>query len=1481
MKNILCSKEKLSAMLSFFLRISILGVVVLLLPINKIYGQEKTYNDLWDEEKEAYVINTGEDLLLIWYEMGEGETFDGKVILLNNDIDMSNLIDETTMVVLPAFEGYFNGQGYTISGWRTFDTVFQSFIADLYGTVTNVNFADMDLHYGNCIIEMNHGRIENCSFKGHMQDSYKFGFVDNAESQAVIKNCFLDVDSANCNSGILDNKGTIENCISVGTIETSDDDNSHMAFSNEGTVTNCYYINTNEYTEGGLGTSCTPEQLKDASTYEKFDFGNIWDIDEETNNGYPFLRPDISEEYLPTTPNMKEIPLTYEVSLEDVDYDQETGIFDRYFPVQVSEPEYTGTDEEIRKNLEQILSDSGIQVTAKKSSQIQEGDRKNIEVIPQEGYQVTIGAAAGNYVNINLGTAKEQGYLPKITVGWAEDGNTANFIGKADSTELSGEEKAEIIAQAKETMKTILDLNASKYPDEIAGNSWFAFNCARAGYYPEGITEEQLYADIVAAQWQQYVGKSQEELEQMDFDMSTVAKDVLAITALGYDATNVEGLNLIDILSRSNTNGNYFAAQYRLYAMYSGDYGTDYEGSAEGLVKELDFESFKDSYDTDDMHTMQVQPLFLTKNDATNEKRIECVKQWLSQSQTLLGTFPGYNGFTNPWTNAQVHILMGLLDIDWLSPDYVKNGNNVLATLIQNPEGSLGYAAERSQCVKGLAALIRSYEGSADLFDCSDVTGARHVNLEIEKLAENPGENDKESVYALWDVYNSLSDSKKEAVKDAQKLENVVNYFPQEEILQAKAAEFCARVDEFTVASLTLENRQAVESLIQELDYMDEAVKKYVSEDYVTKLRALSDRLYDLQAAENVSAKIREIGQVSLDSEKAVLAAREAYDALTEAQKQILADNGDYQILQEAEEKLNKLQQSVVQAVITNIRQLEEGVTLEDEDFLITVRDQYDALPDSLKEMVENYSLMVQAEAQMKSLKLSDVLAKIQGLRDIGELVSTDDEGNEVYTISEEDVAATAVAQSAWDDMVRKYQGIEEEVRTSEENAALLDKLIRIRELVKEYAGYVETYLEPLVSWLMGTTTVDDLNLAQVERRLTLYKEQRVSYGYYLDSVEGLSERAADLKAQAQALRQAKSEAEAIQQLIDSLPQESITSEEMLETAQEALANVDAAAGKLSQQAQEYLDWTSYNTLSANVELYLEKKKQAEQVSQMIADVQALAEENLTDDETVIALKAAQNTYDGLTADVQAMVVDAESMEALKVQISQAKTENFSANGIITVKETIPYDVVVTVISADSSTKEKLTELLKTDKKAELFTAFTLEAYQILADGSTQPWEVDLTAVLTADKSISGQNLYVLQMAEENAYIKCIADGSTLTFSMDSAGSYAIGMRAADDGGKADPVPGDTDNSGGNNNDNGTGSTPGGSGTTAGQNTGTAGKKPGSSSGSSKNTGTGSSQMNSVPKTGDTIPQEAAAGLLVSVAAAGLLLLLNRKKKMN
>jgi uncharacterized repeat protein (TIGR02543 family) len=99
------------------------------------------------------------------------------------------------------------------------------------------------------------------------------------------------------------NSGPIANSFAVGVVNGVYAVGG-LAGSNTGTtVTSCYWdTETSGQITSACGTSKSTAQLKEQATYEGWDFDGVWGINGSDNDGYPFLRWQVSED-APTAPS--------------------------------------------------------------------------------------------------------------------------------------------------------------------------------------------------------------------------------------------------------------------------------------------------------------------------------------------------------------------------------------------------------------------------------------------------------------------------------------------------------------------------------------------------------------------------------------------------------------------------------------------------------------------------------------------------------------------------------------------------------------------------------------------------------------------------------------------------------------------------------------------------------------------------------------------------------------------------------------------------------------------------------------------------------------------------------------------------------------------------------------------------------------------------------------------------------------------------
>ena len=246
----------------------------------------------------------------------------------------------------------------------------------------------------------------------------------------------------------------------------------------------------------------------------------------------------------------------------------------------------------------------------------------------------------------------------------------------------------------------------------------------------------------------------------------------------------------------------------------------------------------------------------------------------------------------------------------------------------------------------------------------TDLKAAKAVDDMIDAIGEVTADSE-EAVQAARAAYDALTDAQKAEVKNydvltaaERRLANLQAILPVEDKIDA-------------IGEVTLDSENAIQAARAAYDALTEEQKAEVKNYDV--LTAAEARLADLQAAKPVEKLIDAIGEVTLDSESAIQAARAAYDALTEAQK---AEVRNYDVLTAAEARLAN--QKAAKPVEDSINAIGE-VTLDSESAIQAARAAYDALTEEQKAEVKNYDKLTAAEAAYARLlaEQSERLEKI------------------------------------------------------------------------------------------------------------------------------------------------------------------------------------------------------------------------------------------------------------------------------------------------------------------------------------------------------------------------------------------------------------------------------------------------------------------------------------------------------------------------
>lgn len=477
--------------------------------------------------------------------------------------------------------------------------------------------------------------------------------------------------------------------------------------------------------------------------------------------------------------------------------------------------------------------------------------------------------------------------------------------------QLINKEEAETIY--KNTGKYMIGLGTPSVAD--IGGDWMVIGLVRSGYdCPKG-----YYGNVL-----EYVEKNINTDEQLHSTKSTEnARVVLALTAAGYDVTNVGGHNLLmgltdmEYVKKQGINGPIWT----LLAFDSHNYEIPTNAKAAEQVtrdKLIDYILGKQLSDggwalsgkssDSDMTGMALTALAPYYN-SNNKVKVAINKALakLSSMQFSDGSFGSIDG-ASAESCAQVVVALTALGIDpETDTRFIKKGISAVDALCAFAVEGGGFChvldTERDgmateQGYYALAAYFRFLDGEkTSLYNMSDVTIKSAVTV-VEELIDAIGEVSydaecKNRIDAARAAYNALSSADKAKVTNYKKL--------------TKA--------EAEYAQLEKDHKAA-------------------------------DRVIDL---------INSIGYVTLNSENKILRARAAYNSLTYAQKKLVYN---YSTLLYAEERLEELKIKQVEELINAIG----TVTLDSKAKIERARAAYDALSNAAQKQVSNLNVLVAAE---------------------------------------------------------------------------------------------------------------------------------------------------------------------------------------------------------------------------------------------------------------------------------------------------------------------------------------------------------------------------------------------------------------------------------------------------------------------------------------------------------------------------------------
>lgn len=328
------------------------------------------------------------------------------------------------------------------------------------------------------------------------------------------------------------------------------------------------------------------------------------------------------------------------------------------------------------------------------------------------------------------------------TVNSAADCN-ADFT-VAEKTVTPGFDEAAVKSAYEKTGAYLLDMAVKNgVTVASAGGDWIMLGLARSGQdIPEEVVND-YYDNVI-----KYVKENINDKEQLHRSRSTDnSRVILALTALGYDAADVGGHDLLagladmDYIKKQGING----VMYALIAFDSGSYEIPlvYEGGVQAtrenfirtiLEAQLDDGGWSLAGNTSDidMTAIAVQALspYYDEDDQV-KAAVDRGLALLSERQSDNGGYGSF-GAANIESCAQVLTALTAMGIDPAKDSrFIKDGNTVIDAIMgYYVEGGgfehiAGYGLDQLATEQGYYALTSYYrmiDGKTSLYDMSDVS---------------------------------------------------------------------------------------------------------------------------------------------------------------------------------------------------------------------------------------------------------------------------------------------------------------------------------------------------------------------------------------------------------------------------------------------------------------------------------------------------------------------------------------------------------------------------------------------------------------------------------------------------------------------------------------------------------------------------------------------------------------------------------------
>lgn len=540
----------------------------------------------------------------------------------------------------------------------------------------------------------------------------------------------------------------------------------------------------------------------------------------------------------------------------------------------------------------------------------------------------------------------------------------------------------------------------------------------------------------------------------------------------------------------------------------------------------------------------------------------------------------------------------------------------------------------------------------------ADQKAADAVKAAINQIPADVTLDAEDSVTSAREKYDQLTQDQKNLVDNYQKLtdaESTIEALKKEQAENQAAAQKVTDLINALPDTITLENKAAVEEARAAYDALNDKAEAMVSSQTVSKLTSAESKIAqlekeanDLKEASKVINQINAlpgVNDIELEDEAEIVAARAAYDGLTDDQKAIVEKEGAVKTLANAEKKLAevKLQhmqdEEAVKTVTEAINALPgtDALQLSDEAAVNDAANLYNAMTDTQKNMMDQAVVQKLEDAKSQMAKLIE-----QHKIDVEAAKTVTDQINSLPSLIDRD-AETAVTEAS-----EAYNGLTDTQKALVDPAAVnkLEAAVKVIDNIHA-ADAVTDQIEALPS-------VDDLTLENreaVKAAVNAYNALTDEQKQYMDA-------------------NTKAALDSLVHQIDVLDVENVTNiinglkdlDDLTLEDKEAVQRASDAYDALSPEAKAMMDKEVYDKLDQAEDKItdLEDEQAADQVETVVGALKNPGELTLDDKGAVYA---ARDMYNALNDNAKSKVDPAmvQKLAELVKQMDQLVADNEAA----------------------------------------------------------------------------------------------------------------------------------------------------------------------------------------------------------------------------